>query len=126
MARLIDYHHSQVHCVARVNFKFFPLFLVLVLVSRCSFLTFYVSVSMMINRHTSCIRCNKRSFHIQKKTCASCGYPHRKLRSFNWSAKAKRRRTTGVGRMRYLKHVTRRAKNGFREGTVAKGKKSAQ
>jgi hypothetical protein len=32
----------------------------------------------------------------------------------NWSAKAKRRKTTGTGRMRYLKTVARRFKNGFR------------
>ncbi len=37
----------------------------------------------------------------------------------NWSVKAKRRNTEGTGRMRYLKHVFRRAKNGFREGTKA-------
>ena len=32
----------------------------------------------------------------------------------NWGAKAKRRKTTGTGRMRYLKTVARRFKNGFR------------
>lgn len=32
----------------------------------------------------------------------------------NWSTKAKRRKTTGTGRMRYLKLVARRFKNGFR------------
>ena len=41
----------------------------------------------------------------------------------NWSVKAKRRNTEGTGRMRYLKHVARRAKNGFREGTLAKSTK---
>ena len=34
----------------------------------------------------------------------------------NWSVKAIRRKTTGTGRMRYLKTVNRRFKNGFREG----------
>lgn len=34
----------------------------------------------------------------------------------NWSVKAKRRRTTGTGRRRFLKDVHRRFKNGFREG----------
>lgn len=34
----------------------------------------------------------------------------------NWAAKALRRRTTGSGRMRHLKDMPRRAKNGFREG----------
>ena len=28
-----------------------------------------------------------------------------------------RRKTTGTGRMRYMKDLTRRFKNGFREGT---------
>lgn len=34
----------------------------------------------------------------------------------NWAQKAIRRRTTGTGRMRHLKDMPRRAKNGFREG----------
>lgn len=34
----------------------------------------------------------------------------------NWSEKAKRRKTVGTGRMRYLKDVSRRFKNGFRDG----------
>lgn len=41
----------------------------------------------------------------------------------NWSMKAKRRRTTGTGRMRYLKKVQRKFNNGFREGTEAKSQK---
>ena len=36
--------------------------------------------------------------------------------SDNWSEKAKRRKTTGTGRMRYLKTVSRRFKNGFQTG----------
>lgn len=40
----------------------------------------------------------------------------------NWSVKSKRRRTTGTGRMQHLKHMPRRFKNGFREGTQAKPK----
>lgn len=43
----------------------------------------------------------------------------------NWSVKAKRRKTTGTGRMRYLKTVRRKFRNGFREGTVAKPRKAA-
>ncbi|KAG0015666.1 60S ribosomal protein L37A [Podila clonocystis] len=70
--------------------------------------------------HTLCRRCGRRSFHNQKKTCAQCGYPAAKLRSYNWSAKAIRRKTTGTGRMRHLSDVNRRFKNGFREGTQAK------
>ncbi|KAJ2458864.1 60S ribosomal protein L37B [Coemansia sp. RSA 2424] len=67
--------------------------------------------------HSLCKRCGNRAFHNQKKTCASCGYPAAKIRSFNWGMKAKRRKTTGTGRMRYLKTVNVRFKNGFREGT---------
>jgi hypothetical protein len=40
------------------------------------------------------------------------------MRKYNWSAKALRRRTTGTGRMRYLKDIPRKFKNGFREGTI--------
>merc|ERR1711959_813153 len=69
--------------------------------------------------HTLCRRCGRRSFHIQKKTCAACGYPAAKTRSYNWGKKAIRRKTTGSGRCRYLKTLARRAKNGFREGTTA-------
>merc|ERR1711981_598667 len=68
--------------------------------------------------HTICRRCGGRCFHIQEKTCSRCGYPSPRMRKFNWSAKAKRRRTQGVGRMRHMKQVFRRFKNGFREGTV--------
>ncbi|XP_072022467.1 large ribosomal subunit protein eL37-like [Amphiura filiformis] len=70
--------------------------------------------------HTFCRRCGRRSYHIQKKRCASCGYPSKRIRSYNWSFKAKRRRTTGTGRMRHLKNVHRRFQNGFREGTTPK------
>jgi large subunit ribosomal protein L37e len=42
------------------------------------------------------------------------------MRQFNWGEKAKRRRSEGNGRMRYMKTMTRRFKNGFREGTIAK------
>nr|CDS26601.1 ribosomal protein L37a [Hymenolepis microstoma] len=66
--------------------------------------------------HTQCRRCGKKSYHIQKKTCASCGYPSAKMRKYNWSVKALRRRTTGTGRCLHLKSVQRRFKNGFRTG----------
>ncbi|KAH6877957.1 ribosomal protein L37e-domain-containing protein [Alternaria rosae] len=67
--------------------------------------------------HTLCRRCGQRSLHIQKHTCASCGYPAAKTRKFNWGEKAKRRKTTGTGRMRYLKTVNRKFSNGFQTGT---------
>ncbi|BEI87124.1 hypothetical protein CcaverHIS002_0704700 [Cutaneotrichosporon cavernicola] len=69
--------------------------------------------------HTLCRRCGNRSFHKQKHTCAQCGYPAAKLRSYNWGLKAKRRKTTGTGRCANLKSVHRRFKNGFREGGAA-------
>ena len=58
---------------------------------------------------------------MQKKTCSQCSYPAAKMRKYNWSVKAIRRKTTGTGRMRHLKDVARRFKNGFREGTTTGG-----
>merc|ERR1712142_770627 len=57
--------------------------------------------------HTFCRRCGHRCFHIQKKVCARCGYPSPRMRHYNWSKKAQRRKTTGTGRMRHLKVVNR-------------------
>merc|ERR1719273_580927 len=61
--------------------------------------------------HTLCRRCGRVSLHIQKKTCAQCGYPAAKTRGYGWSIKARRRHTTGTGRMRHLKVVRRRFRN---------------
>ncbi|OAA53486.1 Ribosomal protein L37e [Niveomyces insectorum RCEF 264] len=69
--------------------------------------------------HVLCRRCGLRAMHVQKKECASCGYPSAKIRKYNWSEKAKRRKTTGTGRMRHLSGVPRRFKNGFRTGAPA-------
>eukprot|EP00210_Caulerpa_lentillifera_P008553 g8158.t1 len=65
--------------------------------------------------HMLCRRCGKRAFHKQKRRCAACGFPAPRMRHYNWSEKAKRRRTQGTGRMRYMKDVFVRAKHGFRE-----------
>eukprot|EP00898_Chlorokybus_atmophyticus_P008917 jgi/Chlat1/9026/Chrsp94S08298 len=73
--------------------------------------------------HTLCRRCGRRSWHIQKGRCSACGYPAARIRKFNWSEKAIRRKTTGTGRMRHLKTLPRRFKNGFREGTEAPSRK---
>ncbi|GFZ11793.1 RAB GTPase homolog G3C [Actinidia rufa] len=62
--------------------------------------------------HTLCVRCGRRSFHLQKSRCSACAFPA----AHNWSVKAIRRKTTGTGRMRYLRNVPRRFKSGFREG----------
>merc|ERR1711909_261741 len=76
--------------------------------------------------HTLYRRCGRVSFHIQKKTCASCGYPAAKTRKYNWSIKARRRKTTGTGRMRHMKVIQRKFRNGFREGTVAVSQKKKE
>ncbi|KAK1260132.1 60S ribosomal protein L37-3 [Acorus gramineus] len=75
--------------------------------------------------HTLCVRCGRRSFHLQKSRCSACAYPAARIRKYNWSVKAIRRKTTGTGRMRYLRHVPRRFKSGFREGTEAAPRKRA-
>ena len=75
--------------------------------------------------HALCKRCGERAYHIQKQTCASCGFPAARMRKFNWAAKAKRRRTTRTGRLRHLRHMARKAKNHFREGTQATKKTTA-
>ncbi|XP_010209620.1 PREDICTED: 60S ribosomal protein L37 [Tinamus guttatus] len=75
--------------------------------------------------HTLCRRCGSKAYHLQKSTCGKCGYPAKRKRKYNWSAKAKRRNTTGTGRMRHLKKVYRRFRNGFREGTTPKPKRAA-
>lgn len=52
--------------------------------------------------HIQCIRCGKESYHKQKRSCASCGYPEKKLRTPG-SIKAVGRRLEGKGRMRHLR-----------------------
>ncbi|KAM7328115.1 hypothetical protein ACRRTK_012207 [Alexandromys fortis] len=71
--------------------------------------------------HTLCRRCGSKAYHLQK----SCGYPAKHKRKYNWSAKAKRRNTTGTGQMRHLKIVYRRFRHVFREGTTPKPKRAA-
>ncbi|RID63108.1 hypothetical protein BRARA_E02134, partial [Brassica rapa] len=67
-------------------------------------------------------RCGRRSFHIQKSRCSTCAYSRE---TYNWSVKTIRRKTTGTGRMRYLRNVPRRFKTSFREGTEAKPRNKA-
>ncbi|KAK2971188.1 hypothetical protein RJ640_008612 [Escallonia rubra] len=68
--------------------------------------------------HTLCVRCGRRSFHLQKSRCSACAFPAARVRKYNWSVKAIRRKTTGTGRMKYLRHLPRRFKSGFREGKI--------
>eukprot|EP00906_Rhabdomonas_costata_P004453 RCo006573 len=56
-----------------------------------------------IKSHVMCKRCGRRSYHAQKKKCASCGYPNAKIRKYHWAHKTKARRGIGTGRMRYMK-----------------------
>eukprot|EP00461_Guttulinopsis_vulgaris_P000430 UN00430 len=72
-----------------------------------------------LKTHSMCPRCGKHSYHTQSKTCGSCAYPQAKIRQYAQHLKAQRRRTTGTGRMRYMKTLSRKFKNGFRQGTVA-------
>jgi large subunit ribosomal protein L37e len=35
-----------------------------------------------------CRRCGKKTYHLSKKTCSSCGYGKtKKIRNYNWSKK---------------------------------------
>ena len=62
----------------------------------------------------------RSNFHLQKrKDAQSGGGFHAKKRRYNWSTKALRRNTTGTGRMRHLRHINRREKNGWRSGSQA-------
>merc|ERR1712150_186712 len=74
--------------------------------------------------HTICRRCGRVSLHVQKKICASYGYPGAKIRKYGWSVKSRRRKTTGTGRTRHLSVVRQKFRNGFREGTVATSHKA--
>ncbi|XP_043836284.1 60S ribosomal protein L37-like [Dromiciops gliroides] len=74
--------------------------------------------------HALCRRCGSKTYHLQKSTCGKCGYPAKRKRKYNWSAKAKRRNTTGTGRMWHLKVVYRPFRNGFCEGTTPKPKRA--
>uniref|UniRef100_A0A8D1AEU0 Ribosomal protein L37 n=1 Tax=Sus scrofa TaxID=9823 RepID=A0A8D1AEU0_PIG len=38
--------------------------------------------------HTLCRRCGSKAYHLQKSTCGKCGYPAKRKRKYNWSAKA--------------------------------------
>ncbi|XP_058070986.1 condensin-1 complex subunit CAP-D2-like [Magnolia sinica] len=85
-----------------------------------------ISTSTLRNKtHNLCMRCGRGSYHLQKSRCAACGYPAARNRKYNWSVKEIWRKTTGTGRMRYLRHLPRRFKSNFREGAQAALRKSA-
>ncbi|KAH0505197.1 60S ribosomal protein L37 [Microtus ochrogaster] len=93
--------------------------------ARQGYVVFRIRVRRRNKTHTVCRRCGSKAYHLQKSTCGKCGYPAKRKRKYNWSAKAKRRNTTGTGRMRHLKIVYRRFRHGFREGTTPKPKRAA-
>ncbi|KAF8366026.1 hypothetical protein PRIPAC_83855, partial [Pristionchus pacificus] len=62
--------------------------------------------------------------HLSGASSCNIEYnPAAKKCVYQWSIKAIRRSTTGTGRMRHLKKIQHRFKNGFREGTVAVSQK---
>ena len=72
--------------------------------------------------HTLCRRCGHKSYHIQNRRCAHCGFPDAKTRSYNWAQKTGQRYGEGFGRLKHKKVLNRRAKNGFRSNTFPKPK----
>ncbi|CAD7686045.1 unnamed protein product [Nyctereutes procyonoides] len=80
----------------------------------------------MMTKGTSWFGKRRNKTHTLCRRCGSkCGYPAKRKRKYNRSAKAKRRSTTETGRMRHLKIVYRRFRHGFREGTTPKPKRAA-
>ncbi|XP_075804254.1 large ribosomal subunit protein eL37-like [Microtus pennsylvanicus] len=76
--------------------------------------------------HTLCRRCGSKAYRLQKSTCGKCGYPAKRKRKYNWSAKAKRLLSlTRTGQMSHLKIVYRRFRHGFCEGSTPKPKRAA-
>eukprot|EP01012_Entosiphon_sulcatum_P001794 TRINITY_DN1033_c0_g1_i1.p2 TRINITY_DN1033_c0_g1~~TRINITY_DN1033_c0_g1_i1.p2 ORF type:complete len:160 (+),score=21.14 TRINITY_DN1033_c0_g1_i1:43-522(+) len=71
-----------------------------------------------VKTHTLCPRCGWRSFHIKNRRCGQCAFPAPRTRHYNWSEKARRRRTTGVGKMKHLRDVNSRFLAGFPEGGI--------
>ena len=69
--------------------------------------------------HSLCRRCGRKTYHLQKKRCSQCGFPSKKIRQYpGWALKTKQRKGQGHGRMRYMKNIRRKAKNGFRTTAV--------
>ncbi|XP_049640925.1 60S ribosomal protein L37-like [Suncus etruscus] len=75
--------------------------------------------------HTLCHHCDSKDYQLQKFTCSKCGNPAKHKRKYNWSAKTKRRNTTGTSCMRHLKILYHRFRHGFCEGTKPKPKRAA-
>ena len=68
--------------------------------------------------HVLCRRCGRKTFHKTRKRCSACGFPSKRMKNYNWSLKAKNRRSQGRGRMRYIKKLRVKASNGFKYGKL--------
>jgi len=70
-----------------------------------------------VRNHQMCPRCGQMAFHKQLRRCSSCAFPEAKRRNPG-SLKAARRTGQGTGRMRYLKRIQKKARNGFKENPL--------
>lgn len=75
--------------------------------------------------HVGCRRCGRKTYHLQNKRCSHCGFPDAKIRSYGWALKTRQRQGQGVGRMKHLNEIKRRARNNFRFNTFPKSKPRA-
>lgn len=73
---------------------------------------------MRIRNHLMCPRCGNMAYHKQIRKCASCAFPEAKRRT-PASLKAARRTGQGTGRLRHIKKVQKKFKNGFKSSTVS-------
>ena len=72
-----------------------------------------------LKAHTFCRRCGRRAFHRQKKECGACGFPRTTMRRYDGVyRKVRGRKGQGTGRMKYLKDVPRKFRNGLRNENV--------
>ncbi|KAL7243648.1 hypothetical protein ACSBR1_015954 [Camellia fascicularis] len=69
--------------------------------------------------HILCVRCGRRSFHLQKSRCSACAFLAARKGTYHRSVKAIQRKTTRTGQMRYLRNVPRRFKSRLREGATS-------
>lgn len=68
-----------------------------------------------VKTHTFCRRCGRRAFHRQTKQCGACGFPRKTMRRYDGvNPKVRGRKGQGTGKMKYLKEVPRKFRNGFR------------
>lgn len=70
-----------------------------------------------VRNHLLCPRCGNTSYHKQLRRCSSCAFPEAKRRT-PASLKAARRSGQGTGRMRFMKKVAKRARNGFQGSSI--------